>query len=123
MQLSPDLHLEFLGSCASAWADARGCRQIVERTVVLLVREQLLCGTGWVSQEEKDLGKHGRGYVQGTLFHPSPLPYYTRYLRAAKLRARGARTGRTGLLCLWLFHVPTPSRMRGIACPSIVSCC
>lgn len=95
----------------------------VDRTVVLLVRELVPCGTGWVSEEEKDLGKLRRGYVQGTLAHPSPVPYYTRYLRIAKLSVRGARTGRTGLLCLWLFHVPTPSRMRGIACPFIISCC
>jgi len=80
MQLPPDLHLEFLRFCVSAWADVRGCSQVVDRTAVLLVQELVPCGTGWVFQEVKDLGNHQRGYVQGTLVHRSPIPYYTRYL-------------------------------------------
>lgn len=73
------------------------------------------------TQGQQDAGKHRRGCVQGTLLHPSPVPYSTRHLRTAQVRVRAAGTGRTGLLCLWLFRVPAPSRVRGPAGPSMAA--
>lgn len=81
--LSPGLHREFLGLCFSALADVRGCGQVAGKTVVLLERELAPYGTGWISEEEEDPGKHCGDSAH--LFTPSHIPHSSRYLKTVKL--------------------------------------